>query len=245
MLQVKKVTKQFGGLTAVSTVEFSLDNGEIVGLIGPNGAGKTTMFNLISGNLCLDSGEIDFNGERISGLKPNQICRKGIARTFQAVRIFSHMTVLENVSLALLFGNCNSFTKAESFKKAEELLEFVNLKEASGSQAGDLTMIKQKRLELARALATDPKLLLLDELMAGLTPTEVSEAMELIKRISEKDISILMVEHVMKAIMSICDRIIVFNNGVKICEGSPKEIANDQEVIKVYLGEEGSKYAEC
>lgn len=240
MLQVKEVTKHFGGLAAVSNVDFTLEKGEIVGLIGPNGAGKTTMFNLISGNLNLDTGEILFKDEKINGLNPNKICKKGIARTFQSVKIFTHMSVLENVSLALMFGRTGSLSPGEASSKAEELLEFVDLQDVSMSPAGDLTMINQKRLELARALATDPELLLLDELMAGLTPTEVSAAMELVKSIQDKNVTIFMVEHVMKAIMNICERIIVFNHGKKISEGSPEKIANDENVIEVYLGEKGN-----
>ncbi len=243
MLQVKGATKYFGGLVAVSNVDLSVGKGEIVGLIGPNGAGKTTMFNLISGNLCLDKGEINFKDNKISGLDSYQICRMGIARTFQSVKVFSHMSVLENVLLAILFGRLKSTSKADANIEAEELLEFVGLKDVSTCPAGELTMINQKRLELARAMATDPELLLLDEFMAGLTPAEVSDAMELVRSIRDRGITILMVEHVMKVIMNICERIIVFNYGEKISEGTPEEIANDENVVEIYLGEKGNNYA--
>ncbi len=241
MLQVKGATKCFGGLTAVSNVDLSLQEGEIVGLIGPNGAGKTTMFNLISGNLCLDSGEINFKNTRISGFDAYKICRIGVARTFQQVKVFSNMSALQNVLLAILFGRSNPTVDAD--REAAELLEFVGLKDLTMTPAGELTMINQKRLELARALATEPDLLLLDEFMAGLTPAEVNGAMKLVRSIRDKGITILMVEHVMRAIMNICERIIVFNYGKKISEGTPEEIANDKEVIKIYLGEKGNKYA--
>jgi len=237
ILEGEGVSKYFGGLAAVLNVDFHVDEGEIVGLIGPNGAGKTTLFNLISAAIALKSGVIRFNGEKISGLKPYQICRKGISRTFQSVKVFSNLSVLQNVSLGSLYGASAGMSSTEAKRKAIGLLEFVGLPNVRGIPAKDLTLANQKRLEVARALATKPELLLLDELMAGLNPTEVAQAMELVKKIQGKGITIFMVEHVMKAIMSICDRIMVLHHGEKIAEGTPQEISTSKKVIEVYLGE--------
>ncbi|MDH5696375.1 MAG: ABC transporter ATP-binding protein [Dehalococcoidia bacterium] len=237
ILEGTDVTKYFGGLAAVSHVDFHVDQGEVIGLIGPNGAGKTTLFNLISAALLLKSGVIKFKGEKISGLKPHQICRMGVARTFQEVKIFSNMPVLENVLLGSLFGTSTGMSSADAAREATELLEFVELSAAKATPAKDLTLANQKRLEVARALATKPELLLLDELMAGLNPTEVVQAMELVTRIRDKGITIFMIEHVMKAIMSVCDRIMVLHHGEKIAEGTPQEIVTSKTVVEVYLGE--------
>jgi len=230
------VTKYFGGLAAISNVDFHVDQGEIVGLIGPNGAGKTTLFNLISASLTLNSGVIKFKGQKISGLKPHQICRTGVARTFQSVKVFGNIPVLGNVLLGSLFGTSTGMSSADATREAMESLEFVGLSAAKTTPAKDLTLANQKRLEVARALATKPELLLLDELVAGLNPTEIAQAMELVTRIRNKGITILVIEHVMKAIMSICDRIMVLHHGEKIAEGTPVEITNNQTVIEVYLG---------
>ena len=237
ILEGEKVTKHFGGLAAVSKVDFNVDRGEIVGLIGPNGAGKTTLFNLISGALTLTSGVIRFKEKRISGLKPHQICRAGVARTFQSVKVFANMPVLQNVLLGSLFGTPTAMSSADAAREATELLEFVGLSAVMATPAKDLTLANQKRVEVARALATKPELLLLDEVMAGLNPTEVAQAMELVTRIRDKGITIFMIEHVMKAIMGVCDRIMVFHHGEKIAEGTPPEIATSKSVIEVYLGE--------
>jgi len=237
LLEGKGVTKYFGGLAAVANVDFYVNKGEALGLIGPNGAGKTTLFNLISAALTLKSGYIRFKGKTITGLKPYQICRMGVARTFQSVKIFPYMPVLANVALGSYFGTPTSMSSADATKEAAELVEFVGLSAVQATPAKDLTLSNQKRLEVARALATKPELLMLDELMAGLTHTEVAQAMELVTRIRERDITIIMIEHVMTAIMSVCDRIIVLNHGAKIAEGTPKEIATSKEVIEVYLGE--------
>jgi branched-chain amino acid transport system ATP-binding protein len=237
VLEGEGVTKYFGGLAAVLNVDFHVDRGEIVGLIGPNGAGKTTLFNLISGALVPKPGVIRFKGENITGVKPHQICRKGVARTFQSVKVFANMPVLENVLLGTLFGTPIRMSSADSAKEATELLEFIGLSVVRATPAKDLTLANQKRVEVARALATRPELLLLDELMAGLNPTEVAQAMELVTRIRDKGITIFMIEHVMKAIMGVCNRIMVLHHGEKIAEGTPKEIANSKKVIEVYLGE--------
>jgi len=237
ILEGKGVTKCFGGLAAVSNVDFHVEQGEVVGLIGPNGAGKTTLFNLISAALRLKSGTIKFRGIDITGFKPYRICRMGVARTFQTVKIFPNMLVFQNVILGSYFGMSPRISSSNAPKKASEILEFVGLSRVSATPARDLTLANQKRLEVARALATHPDLLLLDEIMAGLNPTEVAEAMELVVRIREKGISIIMIEHVMKAIMKLCDRIMVLHHGQKLAEGTPQEIATSEKVIKVYLGE--------
>ena len=230
------VTKYFGGLAAISNVDFHVDQGEILGLIGPNGAGKTTLFNLISAALSPNSGEIRFKGEKISGLKPHQICRTGMARTFQSVKVFTNIPVLGNVLLGSLFGTSAGMSSADATREAMESLEFVGLSGVRETPAKDLTLANQKRLEVARALATKPELLLLDELVAGLNPAETAQAMELVIKIRDRGITILMIEHVMKAIMNICDRIIVLHHGEKIAEGTPEKIATNQTVIEVYLG---------
>jgi branched-chain amino acid transport system ATP-binding protein len=237
ILEGEKVTKYFGGLAALSKVDFNVDRGEIVGLIGPNGAGKTTLFNLISGALPLKSGVINFKDEKITGLKPHQICRKGLARTFQSVKVFGNMPVFQNVMLGALFGKATAISSAEATKESAELVEFVGLSAVSATPVKDLTLGNQKRVEVARALATKPELLLLDELMAGLNQTEVAESMELVATIRDKGITVFMIEHVMKAIMNVCDRIMVLHHGEKIADGTPKEIATSKKVIEVYLGE--------
>jgi branched-chain amino acid transport system ATP-binding protein len=238
LLEGEKITKNFGGLTAVSEVDFFVEEGEILGLIGPNGAGKTTLFNLISASLVPKSGTITFKGINITGLKPYKICRMGISRTFQTVKIFGSITVLNNVRLAAIFGQAKQPSETQATQEAAELLEFVGLSQWSQIPARGLTLANQKRLEVARALAAKPELLLLDELMAGLNQTEISEAMELVRKIRDRGITIIMIEHVMKAIMNVCDRIIVLNYGKKIAEGTPQEIANSKVVVEVYLGEQ-------
>jgi branched-chain amino acid transport system ATP-binding protein len=237
ILEGEGVTKYFGGLAAVSHVDFNVNQGEIAGMIGPNGAGKTTLFNLISGALVPKSGAIRFKGKNITGSKPHQICRMGVARTFQSVKVFANMPVLENVLLGSLFGSSTGMSAADAAREATGLLEFVGLSAVRATPAKDLTLVNQKRLEVARALATKPELLLLDELMAGLNPTEVAQAMELVIRIRDKGVTVFMIEHVMKAIMSVCDRIMVLHHGEKIAEGTPHEIAASKTVIEVYLGE--------
>jgi branched-chain amino acid transport system ATP-binding protein len=237
MLSGEGLSRNFGGLMAVSNASFHVNVGEIVGLIGPNGAGKTTLFNLISGALTPVSGEIKFKGENITGLKPHQICRKGIARTFQSAKLFNGMSVFENVRLALLFGKPHTISEDEATRQVMQLLATVNLLSERSRIVRDLLVASQKRVEIARALATRPELLLLDEVMAGLNPAEITQSMELIDRLRDNGITIFMIEHVMKAIMNVCDRIIVFHNGSKIAEGTPGEVASNQSVIRIYLGE--------
>ena len=240
ILEGKGLSKYYGGLAAVSEVDFYVDQGEVVGLIGPNGAGKTTLFNLISAAEKTRIGTITFKEKIITGLSRDKICRLGIARTFQTVKIFADMSVLENVRVGAFFGPPKSVSPAQATREAMELLEFVGLSKASNAPARDLTLANQKRLEVARALATKPELLLLDELMAGLNHTEVAEAMDLVKLIRGKGITIVMIEHVMKAIMNVCNRIIVLNYGKKIAEGTPQEIVSSKTVIEVYLGEQSN-----
>lgn len=237
ILEGKRVTKNFGGLAAVSNVDFHVEQGEVLGLIGPNGAGKTTLFNLISAALPLKSGRIEFKGQNITGLKPHQICRLGIARTFQSVKVFPNMPVLSNILMGSFFGTSSGVSSADPEQDAETLMEFVGLPRVGALPARELTLVNQKRLEIAGALATGPEVLLLDELMAGLNPAEIAQAMDLVSRIRDRGITIIMIEHVMKVIMSICERIIVLNHGQKIAEGTPREISASETVIKVYLGE--------
>jgi branched-chain amino acid transport system ATP-binding protein len=237
ILEGSGVSRNFGGLAAVSDVDFYIESGEIVGLIGPNGAGKTTLFNLISAALATKQGIIRYKDNKITGLKPHQICRMGLSRTFQSVKIFANMSVLENILLGSLFGGPKSVSSGDAGKVAGEMLEFVGLSEMKDVIAGDLTLVNQKRVEVARALASKPDLLLLDELMAGLNPTEVTACMKLVTRIRDRGITIFMIEHVMKAIMGVCDRIIVLHHGEKIAEGTPGEIAGNRTVVEVYLGE--------
>jgi branched-chain amino acid transport system ATP-binding protein len=238
ILEGEKVTKYFGGLAAVSDVDFHVEKGEIFGLIGPNGAGKTTLFNLISGAFAPKSGVIKFKGEKISGLRPYRICRMGMARTFQEVRVFGNIPAIQNVSLGALFGTPKKgVSSTQATQEAEELLDFVGFTVPKTIPAGGLTLANQKRVEIARALATKAEMLLLDEVMAGLTPTETAEAMELVTKIRDKGVTVFMIEHVMKAIMGVCDRIMVLHHGEKIADGTPQEVASSKKVIEVYLGE--------
>ena len=234
LLRVRSFGKHFGGLHAVRNLSFHINRGEIVGLIGPNGAGKTTIFNLISGFYSADSGEMEFQGERVTGLAPpHKVCRKGIARTFQIVKPFNNMSVLENIMVGVF---CRIKDPWESRKEALRIIDFVGLAKHPFSQASSLTIADRKRLELARALATKPELLLLDEVVAGLTPKETTELMSIIKSISAQGVTVLMIEHVMKAVMTLSNRIIVIHHGEKIAEGTPAEVGENKAVIDAYLG---------
>jgi len=236
ILEGSGLTIRFGGLTAVSNVDFSVEQGEIFGLIGPNGAGKTTLFNLISAALKPQSGSIRFKGREITGLKPYRICRMGLARTFQVVKLFGNMNLLDNVVLAAAFGRERGINRVKAEKEAAELLEFVELPIGEDTLAKELTLGRQKRLEVARALATQPDLLLLDEMMEGLNPTEVAKAMALVRKIQGRGVTVIMIEHVMKAIMTVCERIMVLHHGAKIAEGTPSQVSADKTVIEVYFG---------
>lgn len=235
LLEVIGVTKYFGGLTAVYDVSIRIEEGEIVALIGPNGAGKTTLFNILTGFLPADSGRVTFQGEDILGLKPHEICAKGMVRTFQIVRPFFTLPVLDNVMVGALLRN-KSMDQAR--KRSMEILEFLGLAEKANLPASALTLPDRKRLELARALATEPQILLLDEVMAGLTPTEVDHIVTLLRKINRQGVTIFLVEHVMRAVIALSQRVIVLNYGRKIAEGSPEEVATNREVIEAYLGEE-------
>jgi len=238
LLQAKEITKRFGGVVALNNVSFNISKSEIVGIIGPNGAGKTTLFNCISGVFPPDSGHILFNGVNITGLGPWQIARKGIARTFQIVRPMKHLTVLQNVMVGAYL---KTKTKSEAMKIAIEKLKYVGLEHLRYKKASELNITQQKLMGLACALSIEPKLLMLDEVMAGLRPVEVNNLLSLLKKIrKEEKRSLLIIEHNMRAIMSISDRIIVLDNGEKIAEGKPIEVADDERVIKAYLG-----YDEC
>ncbi|NIM93072.1 MAG: ATP-binding cassette domain-containing protein [Anaerolineales bacterium] len=237
ILEGEGVSKYFGGLAAVSNVDFSVDRGELVGLIGPNGAGKTTLFNLISGALTPNSGEIKFNTETITGLKPHRICKKGVARTFQSVKVFPEIPVFANVLLGSMFGRSSPPLDSDAEDETAGFCAMVGLIDMLETPAKKLTLANRKRLELARALATKPQLLLLDEMMAGLNPTEVSEAMDLVTMIRFMGITVFMIEHVMKAIMNVCDRIMVLHHGEMIADGTPSEISTSKTVIEAYLGE--------
>ncbi|MEJ2586871.1 MAG: ABC transporter ATP-binding protein [Deltaproteobacteria bacterium] len=237
ILEAKGVTRHFGGLAAVSNVSFQLVQGQVLGLIGPNGAGKTTLFNLISAALRPQTGSIKFKGREIVGLKRHKICRMGVARTFQTVKVFNNMSALDNVVLGAYFGRKDNSTASDALSDAMSLLEFVKLADSAETPAKDLTLASQKRLEVARALATQPEMLLLDEMMEGLNPSEVLRAMSLVKRIQERGVTVIMIEHVMRAIMTVCDRIMVLHHGAKIAEGTPQEISANQKVVEVYFGE--------
>ncbi len=235
ILEGKGISKSFGALMAVNRVDFSLQDGEILGLIGPNGAGKTTLFNVIVGVYPPTQGEILYKGKVISGKKPHEICRLGIAKTSQITRPFSAMSVIENVAIGGLYGK--SLHLREAIKEAGGILEFVGLDRVKDSLPGSITVSDRRRMELARALATGARVILLDETMAGLTPTEIEEALALVREIRNQGRTLLVVEHVMRAVMGISDRIMVLNYGEKIAEGPPKAVAEDRRVIEAYLGE--------
>jgi len=233
--ELKNISKSFGGLQALDKVSFHVVPGEVLGCIGPNGAGKTTLFNVINGMLKPDAGDILFLEERITGLEPNQICQKGLGRTFQIAQPFRDLSVLDNVAVAA-FCRTNSVNEARD--KAAAVIKLCGLAARMNTPARNLTTIDQRRLELAKAMATAPKLILLDEIMAGLTRTECDTAMDLVRAILETGVTILMVEHVMKAVVSLCKRIVVLKQGYVLAEGEPKAVMNNQEVIDAYLGKQ-------
>jgi branched-chain amino acid transport system ATP-binding protein len=236
ILEIKGLCKSFGGLMALCDLQFEVEENEIMGLIGPNGSGKTTLFNVITGLLKHDRGSVLFRNEEIVGLKPHQVCQRGIARTFQLVKPFLRMTVLENVMVGKCFGATPTPNVKHAREGVEELLNRVGLRDRKDTPAYTLTLIDRKRLELARALATHPKMLLLDEMMAGLNPSEIEAAIELICEINRTGIAIIIVEHVIKALLRISERVVVLDAGRKIAQGPPQEIVQNPDVIKAYLG---------
>lgn len=238
LIEVRNVSKQFGGLAALTDVSFVLNKGEILGLIGPNGAGKTTMFNVINGFYPPTKGDVLLKGEMVSNLKPHVLCKLGVARTFQIVKPLQRMSTLDNVIASAFI---RSKTKAQAEEIAVEVLKFTNLYDDRNLISKSLPLGKRKRLEIARALATQPEIILLDESFAGLNPTEINEQIEIVNKIrTERGITILIIEHHMKVIMSISDRIVVLTYGQKIAEGTPSEIGHNPLVIEAYLGEEQS-----
>jgi len=242
LLVARGLSKRFGGLRAVAGLDLAVAPGEMLGLIGPNGAGKTTVFNLLSGFLTADAGDVRFNGRSIVGLAPHAICRLGLARTFQIVRPFPRMTVLENVRVGALARHPRA---PEALAQARDVVARVGLAARERVAAAALTLAERKRLELARALATEPSLLLLDEVMAGLNPTEIETIIQLIRGIHESGVSILLIEHNMRAVMALSHRIVVLSFGERIAEGTPAEIASHPKVVEAYLGEEYVRAAQA
>ncbi len=236
-LTIQKVTKQFGGLTALKDIHVTVKEGERLGIIGPNGAGKTTLFNCITGEFKPTAGTIEYRGEEIQGLKPHQVSKKGIGRTFQIVRVFEPLSVFDNVLMGAMARELHYMPTEEQQHEVEEILRLTHLEKYRDVLGKNLTVAAKKRVGIATALATKPKLLLLDEAMAGLTFVEIDEALQLLRKLNgDMGITLVVVEHVMKAVMELCDKIVVISSGEKIAEGSPREVTENKKVIDVYLG---------
>lgn len=240
LLEAKHITKRFGGLVAVNDLSLSVAKGEILGMIGPNGAGKTTAFNMISGYYEPNEGQVIFDGKDITGMRPHKICKLGLTRTFQVVKPFPQLSVLDNVIVGAYNRTDDELVARQ---KSQEILDFLGMANMSEQLAGSLSVAGRKRLEIAKVLATEPKMILLDEAMAGLRPKETDEIIELVRQISQQGIALLLVEHVMKVIMSLADRIVVIHHGEKIAEGEPQQVVQDKAVIDAYLGEEAAHVA--
>jgi len=237
VIQLQDLRKNYGKHVGIRDVTFSVGEGEIFGFVGPNGAGQSTLFKMITGFLPTDSGTCTFKGKKITGKTPDKICHMGLGRTFQAAKNFPDMSLRDNVRMGALFGIPDQ-TYAQAEQETDEILAYVGLDRYMGTAVPDIPLAGQKQIEVARALATKPSVLLLDEVMAGLNPAEVDEAMALVRKIRDTGVTVLLIEHVMKAVMNICDRIIVLHHGALIAEGTPAEIAGNKEVIEIYLGGE-------
>ena len=237
LLSVRGLGKRFGGLTALNNVSFDVEAGRIVGVMGANGAGKTTLFALIAGNVRPTAGQIDFDGKPIVGLRPDQVCRLGVARTFQIVKPFPSLTVLENLRTGAMFGHAQIRRESEADAACMQVLEEVGLANVAHRPASSLTLSGQKRLEIARCIATGARLVLLDEVMAGLTPTEVAQMLETLRRLqASRGLTLLVIEHVMRALMELCGHIVVLHHGELIAEGTPAQIGENEKVLSVYFG---------
>jgi len=242
-LECREISKVFGGIKALNDVSLNVASDSIIGVIGPNGAGKTTLFNIISGALLPTAGEVMFKGRKISRMGPARVCRMGIARTYQLVRPFNSLSAMENVMVGLGFGRAEPMAKKERVTEAFKILKMVGLEKKINHAAEGLTLVEKKHLEIARALATSPEILLLDEVVSGLNPTEVTRTVETIREIHKSGITVIMIEHILKVVMALCERVIVLNYGVQIAEGSPEEVVRDKAVIEAYIGrfEEGEE----
>jgi branched-chain amino acid transport system ATP-binding protein len=234
--ECREISKTFGGIEALTHIDLKVEPNSITGVIGPNGAGKTTLFNIISGALVPTAGEVIFRGKKISGMGPARVCRLGVARTYQLVRPFNSLSAIENVLIGLGFGRAKPMAKKDRAAEALRILKMVGLENKMNQVAEGLTLVEKKHLEIARALATAPELLLLDEVVSGLNPTEVTRTIETIQQIRKSGVTIIMIEHILKVIMALCERVVVLNYGVQIAAGSPKEVVSDEAVIEAYIG---------
>jgi branched-chain amino acid transport system ATP-binding protein len=234
--ECREISKTFGGIEALTHVDLKVEPNSITGVIGPNGAGKTTLFNIISGALLPTAGEVVFRGKKISGMGPARVCRLGIARTYQLVRPFNSLSAIENVLIGLGFGRAKPMAKGDRVAEALRILKMVGLENKMNQVAEGLTLVEKKHLEIARALATAPELLLLDEVVSGLNPTEVTRIIETIQQIRKSGVTIIMIEHILKVVMALCERVVVLNYGVQIAAGSPQEVVSDEAVIEAYIG---------
>ncbi len=234
--ECREISKTFGGIEALTHIDLKVQPNSITGVIGPNGAGKTTLFNIISGALLPTAGEVVFKGKKISGMGPARVCRLGVARTYQLVRPFNSLSAIENVLIGLGFGRAKPMAKKDRAAEALRILRMVGLENKMNQVAEGLTLVEKKHLEIARALATAPELLLLDEVVSGLNPTEVTQTIETIQQIRKSGVTIIMIEHILKVVMALCERVVVLNYGVQIAAGSPQEVVSDEAVIEAYIG---------